>query len=376
MKESYKLFLLFYMAMINTGAYSQNILQASCNGLRHDDILHKQNIGIDTKDIGGDSFVLDLSNAELDDKRIAQSIQPVALSDTVYSLESGNRTYFLQRNDSVLLTRYENNLEYADYDMPEVRFKFPMGKGDAVSGHFHGLGMYCDKVAMRRFGSYVTKAESSGNVILPDGTVLSNCLCLHTVRNVAFITYSADSIHAALPVFNADSIINHLASFPSQRREEAYLIYAIGYRYPIIEVCDIYDGTTRLSHTAYYNSPDGQAMLYDRENENIRTAVAGNSNNEGTNNSQDAGTPKYHVSQDTGTQTLSITMGNSSGATVTADLIICDIQGTVYKRHSVTFTSGEHKTTELSYSGLRRGEYALHIFCSDGNDYSEKFIVR
>ena len=171
-----------------------------------------------------------------------QSFHPVAFSDTLYSLESGNRTYFLQHNDSVLFVRNENNLEYVDYDMPEVRLRFPVKKGDVMAGYFHGLGMYCDKVAMRKFGNYTTKAANSGSVILPDSKVLSNCLCLHTVRSVSFITCSADSMHAALPAFTPDSITNHIFSRPPSRREETYHIYAEGYRYPIIEINDVYDG--------------------------------------------------------------------------------------------------------------------------------------
>ena len=372
----YKLFLLFNACMLCAGAHAQHVLRTSSNGLRQDDILQKQLIDLDSKTVSCDSFVVNLDEMEIDGKEMVQSFHPVAFSDTLYSLESGNRTYFLQHNDSVLFVRNENNLEYVDYDMPEVRLRFPVKKGDVMAGYFHGLGMYCDKVAMRKFGNYTTKAAYSGSVILPDSKVLSNCLCLHTVRSVSFITCSADSMHAALPAFTPDSITNHIFSRPPSRREETYHIYAEGYRYPIIEINDVYDGDKQLAHAACYVSPEGQDMLYDPTNGNIRT-VAADKTDMGTGEDHKGASPRnYYGSQDTERQTLTVTIENTGTVTLTANLVISDFQGIVYRKQSLTCGSGERKTAEISYSGLRNGDYALRIFCSDGNDYSEKMVIR
>jgi len=372
-----KVLLLVCVFLVCASAYSQNILQAASNDLRHGDVLYKQTIEFDSGCLQHDGFVLDLNDAEFGGKKFRQSIMPVAYGDTVYSLESGSRTYFLLRNDSLLRTRDENNLEYIDYDMPEAWLRFPFKKGDAVSGYFHGVGIYCDKLVMRKFGSYFTSAVSLGKIVLPDGGVLPDCLCLHTLRNFSFITYPTDSIHAVLPVFTSDSIVARCSSLPSAVREETYRIYALGYRYPIIEISDLYDGNNCIvSHSSCYYSPVDQTMLYDMENSKTRSAMVCKTDGGEDSDDVTGNTPKYAVVHNSEEQKLTVTIDSNGSGNITAELIICDISGIVYRKQSLSCASDECQSVELSCSGLRCGEYALRIYISDGNDYSEKFFVR
>lgn len=88
---------------------------------------------------------------------------------------------------------------------------------------------------MRRYGTYKTKADALGKLVLPQGDTLRNVIRLHTERHVGTIIVPIDTMQYRIPAFTVDSIVRHLAPDTAKVREDEYRWYAEGYRYPILE---------------------------------------------------------------------------------------------------------------------------------------------
>ena len=75
---------------------------------------------------------------------------------------------------------------------------------------------------MRRYGTYKTKVDALGKLVLPQGDTLRNVIRLHTERYVGTITVPIDTMLSRIPAFTVDSIVQHLAPDTAKVREDEY----------------------------------------------------------------------------------------------------------------------------------------------------------
>ncbi|MBR0166921.1 MAG: hypothetical protein IJQ13_08605 [Prevotella sp.] len=265
------LFIIIAMAICTT-IHGQQINQSN-NSYRGDDILEKRDVSTDGPDLINKNDIWSLENAEISGKAFNQEY--TTEKDTLMLLERGNRTYYLQKAGQICIIGSENAQELIGYDMPETWLKFPIQLGDSISGYFNGTGKYCDRLFMRRFGTYLTKADAVGCIVLPGGDSLSNVLRLHTERYVSNIYAPIDTMKRQIPAFTTDSIIRYMTADTMLIREDIYRWYAEGYRYPVLEAKIVSQNEENHSEEIFYYAPEIQEQLVlDEENRNTRARLA------------------------------------------------------------------------------------------------------
>ena len=247
----------------------------------------------------------------------------------------------------------QDNLFRISYDMPEELLRFPMKQGDSISGYFNGTGLYCDLLTMRRFGTFLTKADSVGKMILPDGETLYGVMRLHTERQVNAIYADKDSM---------------------MFKEDVYRWYATGYRYPILEAKVTTLQDKPIEQLLFYCLPEEQELLASNDvNKDIRDAVAkagevAQSENEAKTRGEDDF--KYEIDQDD----HSVTIHYQTDHHEKISALLANNQGYVYQRQKRNGQK-ESGTITISTNGLRRGQYVLYLNV-DGKGYAEKINVK
>ena len=341
------------------------------NRLRGDDATVREQVQANGFDLQGKNKVWSLADMDLPSKTF--KTEYTNTGDTLTGLERGNRTYFLQTDKGISIIGTENYMEQISYDMPETWLQFPMEQGDSVCGYFNGTGKYCDRLFMRRFGTYRTKADATGKLVLPDGDTLRNVLRLHTERYVGSITAPIDTMKYKIPAFTTDSIIRHMATDTTLIKEDIYRWYADGYRYPVLEATIVSRNKQQLSGEIFYYAPEEQELLVlDEEHKKTRERLAatGTEKEDGIDSGDaDERDFTYHVSQDEGSETINISYSSEQPGKVTALLV--NSQGYVFRQTS----QSDGSPLRLSYSGLRTGQYIIGINTGT-HQFAEKFNVK
>lgn len=121
----------------------------------------------------------------------------------------------------------------------------------------------------------------------------------------------------------------------------------------------------------YYCPPEMQEQLaYDEENKQARTRLGTEEATPDVNGDTDHHDNfRYSISRDEGSGT--ITVSYSSESDVKVDALLANSLGYVYRRAS----RSDGSAITLSYSGLPRGQYIIHITAGQDH-YAEKFHVR
>ena len=373
------LFVIIAMAVCTTMSGQQ--INQSDNRYRSYDVLEKKQVSVKGFDLNSKKCVWSLEDAELSEGTYKAEYSTE--TDTLMAVERGDRTYYSQDRSSVSIIGSENFMERISYDMPETWLRFPMQLGDSVCGYFNGSGPYCERFFMRRFGTYKTKADVAGTLVLPKGDSLRNVIRLHTDRYVGTVTVPIDTMEKKIPAFTVDSIISHLVPDTAKVREDIYRWYAEGYRYPILEAKSLSYCDSLLTEEMYYCPPEMQRMLaYDEENEQIRNRLAeeerarwlASSPDYDTNNVQSRGKDgfTYGLSQDDGSGLVTIHYATNHDTQMTA--LVANGLGYVYRRADQPCAAGSGQTT-IDCSDLRRGQYIIYINV-DGERYAEKINLK
>lgn len=252
---------------------AQVTVNRECNLFRAGDVTLKKQIKYENLGRNGKSVLWDLGNIEvLNDKYRVSFKEQEAFPSRMTEIQHGTRYYYDVRNDSVLQIGFENNTTLMNYDYPEITVKYPMQYGDSISGIFHGRGLYCDKAAIRMFGTYKTSTDAFGTLILPDGDTLRNVLRVHTERIMSNLYYPVDSLENITfgRCFSADSINKYLDCGLNVYKTDIYRWYAPACRYPVVEtVKTVGEGMGNpVIVTAFYYSPSDQEFLTFDENNN------------------------------------------------------------------------------------------------------------
>ena len=343
------------------------------NHYRNGDVLEKRQVSVEGFDLNGKNGVWSLEDAELSKK--SSSTEYTAEADTMMMVERSNRTYFHLENGLVSIIGSENAQELISYDMPETWLKFPMQMGDSTSGYFNGTGRYCDHLFMRRFGTYKTKADAVGKLVLPESDTLRNVIRLHTERYVGTIVTPIDTIKTDIPVFTVDSIVTHMIPDSAKVREDIYRWYAEGYRYPVLEATTLHVGSTALSKEVFYFAPEMQEQLaLDEENKRIHKQIADQQAawNQGDNTSNSAQQPISINDVTVNGQTAVAIFKLAEDADVKG--LVCTISGMVLRQQSQHFGANTNCQMELDCSGLRKGEYVLYLN-TNGHVTSHVFVL-
>lgn len=354
--------ILIFCSIAFAGGHAQNT--AGIHTLRIDDKVEKQLVEYELNDESDMNMVWDLRDlSDLDEKHKVVYTDVYNKEQLVAGVENNALAYYEQRNDSLVSWGYENNLTKVEYDSPVLLLKTPLVYGSRHEGLFHGTYAYCERMFARIFGEYQVSVDGTGVMLLPSGDTLRHVSRVH-LRELSSLRHypelsTAKQLRAyadSLP-FNNDSVRMAMALTPAVERN-TYRWYAAGYRYPVLEVVE-----TGTMSVAYYCPPEEQLALYDEENGRVREQLATIDGKNGGDSGSEKGDgmpsamSRYDIA--VSGQTITIDYDLTEGANVKG--LVCNIQGMVFRQQSQTHGAGEHYQMQLDCTGLRRGEYVLHL---------------
>lgn len=245
------------------------------NTFRQFDQLNGKQIVCPQLMVTGTGLVWDISQREevSDEDYTVEYYGLVDESDTLIAAEEQDTRYkYGMKGDSVLIRGFENRTTLMDYDIPEAWLKFPLHHGDSIEGYFHGVGRYCDRLGMRHYGRYKTKAGGMGDLVVAEGDTLKNVICLHTERLMSAEMMPIELLDS-LVAYTQDNIDQHMVADTMLIRMDICRWYAEGYRYPVLETRMRRDGGGEqvLSEATYYFPPSAQTTISnDPDNEEVR----------------------------------------------------------------------------------------------------------
>ena len=342
------------------------------NTIYNGDSLVQRKMNLKEFDVQGKDRTWSLKGIKADKKEYRSRF--LENEGTVIGMEPCSRMTYEQTKDDLKVTATEDNLTRISYDMPEEWLHFPMKQGDSISGYFHGIGLYCGELFMRRFGTYQTKADSTGKLILPNGETLNGIMRLHTERSISAVYANKDTLRKEVPTYTVDSIIKRMATDTLMLHEDHYRWYAAGYRYPIVEAKVITLKDKPIEELLFYCLPEEQERLASNEvNKAVREAVArAEEESLAGDEAKTRGVDgfSYEISQND----YSVTVRYQADHYEKITALLTNNQGIVYQRLEKTGLAGSGQI-EFNTSGLRRGQYIIYLNV-DGMGYAEKFSVK
>jgi len=345
------------------------------HGFRAGDELNRQVVSTSSAMTSGKDVVWDLQELELlenDYKTRYAGAETAPWLVAGYEKLTGHQ--YLSNEDGVYLLARCSTTSQMTYDIPEQVQCFSMHYGDSIMGIYGGTGSYGDKLFVREYGSYHTKMDATGCIILPDGDTLRHVSRVVTDRLVYAEVALSDSMQMvygdSIPVYTEDSIRCHIATdVPMQRvREERW--YAAGYRYPILErvVCRAASDGNIISRSVLYYPPSAQEaqLPYDEENEAIRNLIARGEYHDETDSDANApdsseAEPVIHYTLIQNAEARTVTISYDLDASATVRCVLADSKGVVYRTAEQTNAAGTGYSLALSYSGLPHGQYVVYI---------------
>lgn len=202
------------LVITSVQAQSSHRLTTSRNAYRAADKLTKQQVEYKDPGITGQGLVWDFSMVQPinEDYQLKYFIPDSTQMNRLCGQEHNTRYYYLQRNDSLWATGFENATTYMQYAAPELKLRFPFVYGDTLYSSFEGNGQYCHRIQLAVKGYTRIVADAEGDLILPNNERVKKALRVRTLRH--YTETGKDSVEMTL---------------------DTYSWYAAGIRYPVFE---------------------------------------------------------------------------------------------------------------------------------------------
>ena len=368
------LFLLCMSLLLPSFSYGQTVLTLAGNGFRDCDSLVMRRVGGVSPGPAGRYTVWDFSDADTGRKHILQYIQ---YDDTISAYDSGTSWFTVLRNDTLLLTGYENRHTLVEYDGPLPLLRYPFSYGDSIRGSFHGMGVWCDRTYMRVWGDGVTRADGEGTLILTAGDTLRHVLRLHSIRRTWHTAYDSVRTWHRLREVTRQETKEGLALETTRTASvvsETYTWYAPGWRYPVLRMENATDGIGSATLAVIYPPESQQDLDYDMENALLRQQQ-GMDGGQGQLIGQDDTfnvMSNHTIVYNSSANTITVSFTLSRPATVS--LLLSDAAGVVWRSVAQSYDGGGSYSLSLSCAGLPHGQYALRVTCGT-EVITEKFNV-
>jgi hypothetical protein len=346
MKKMKNLKLLYVLSFcFPTSLFSQTTDVTTLNRFRAGDEIIKQQMEYVSPGAAGRDIVWDFSRLNTIDDYYSLIYYNPTEEDTAHIVgwEHQTQYFYEQRNDSILMTGYNNRSVEMTFVYPELQMRFPLHYGDTLSAAFHGNGLYFQEMEMIASGRTHIKADATGTLIVPGQDTLKNVVRVKRLR-----------VYDNIGVENASM------------RLETYNWYAPGYRYPVFEsvrstIITENVEKTDYSTAFYFPIAHMESLADDPENEAIRENIK-----------QDQGVLlSCHVAPNPVDSNCTLSFELSVNAQVSIRL--CNIVGfpiSVAQQQQI-LPAGQHEKN-ISMSGLQKGNYVLYI---QTNNYVTKQIV-
>lgn len=332
------------LLLIASKVHSQQFFTRESNLFRDGDILIYEKIHADS--------IWDLYHSQPTNEKYLDTYVCNG-TDSIVRIFRRSRSQYQNKDDSLLLVGYEDNLRAFHYCQPRLELHYPFLMHLQQDGSFKADVMYCNRINMNLDGTCNSRTRYIPYLLLPSGDTLKNTILISSELKYQLHDSTMDTI--CYHRHDSTSIIC---------LERVQRVFALGFRYPIVtkyEVAD-YDSPQRIiSSTTYYCDPDFQRYnITDDPNTIIRTNVE-NSNLDICKDrwkKQDNDISRF-VKNESGSGKVSISF--MADEPVTGMLILSDAPGRVYRTESFSGGTGEQVNASVNYAGLRKGAYVLHV---------------
>lgn len=241
-----KIVFIFISIAISISSVANTALSKGLNNPRQGDKISMYQIP--TMINLNDSLVIDLSTTGLGkDYKIAYNDYKDTLLICTQNREA---EVFSFSGDSIMLISHRKPGLVLDYIIPEVYAKYPLNKGENITGLFFAEGIRAMRDYARISGRYTIMADNdSYTIITPEADTISDLFHTKYIRHGSTLIGSDFSCSYKLgdsSVILPDSIMWHLENDSITHKIERHCLYARGYRYPILE--------TRLHKVLYHDT--------------------------------------------------------------------------------------------------------------------------
>ena len=372
MKKVKKRSLLLLLLCIPCLSPAQSQLKSALNLPRAGDGIFKQQVEYKDPGRSGENVLWDFSrlNVENDEYELQYSSLP---DSVIVGTEHHTRYYYSLSGDSLLCHGYENGNTIMTYSRPELQMKFPVYYKDSTFCFYNGNGKYCDQLNISAMGTFTTKSDAYGMMILPGGDTLKNVIRMHTRKRIAEETkplrqpvplwMQEEDIENLERVPSTDSINYRLANDTVLLEVETYRWYAAGYRYPVFETVKSITkkrGKEReIYNTAFFYPPQAHYYLEDDEENQkiIETQNHGKKDNPLTEG-------KYNVFPNPVSTTLEVEIFIPVGAKIKIQVRSVANKSVYINENKGKFAAGSHRF-QFNVSKLPQGFYIVNIWADN-----------
>ena len=350
------------------GLCAQSQLTREHNSMRIGDAVKMYKIQTDD--------VWNLANAKKSHDAAYASIEDFK-ADSVTFLFNGTRKYYVLHSDSLLYLGAENPLQIDSFYIPEVSCVFPMRLKGRHDGVFACYTDYCDKMRFHKYGTYTAEADTVGTLILPDESAVRNVMQIRRTRR--YMYERIDTVTAAgLPAYGAAEILLKQGAGAGIYTEVERQLYAKGHRYPIVWDCVLRnpDGEVCKRETYYKPVDDDEGLNLDEANVKARSQAGEEGDDAGGGSGFQM---SAFVRKNAETKEILFDCGRYASSYPTdgkerCKMLLSDIRGFACRLREFALDASAQGEVGVSYAGLRRGHYVMHLTIAD-QTYTENFII-
>lgn len=371
-------FIITFMASTAFDSFAY-ALYKDLNGYRAGDNLGMYRISSTPNYAFQDTSLYDFSSCTIGEKH---TIKYAVYKDSLISAyESRSVTLYDMRSDTIISVAFRKPGLNMNYARPEMTMIYPLESGKSASGYFFSEGKDGTLEYVRHAGKNMVSAMSeTATIITPDKDTINDILVVTYIRNATTIM-SQDFSKSYLrnhntEILSNDSIEKHLTTDSISHCIMRRSWYALGYRYPIIDIrqYNVYHHgkVTDTTTIALYYSRDSQEneIANDPENETIRSIL------------------KY-PSVDNKNQVMDIQAKSMAGNlfkinTINSEIDISSDDNMKQKSVENTLHVAEscdlyprvvHNSTILSYSTTAGNDAEIYIYTASGSLMWQKTIA-
>lgn len=343
--------------LLSVTAFSQTV-DSTHNALRDGDCLVQYELHHNLNSTSGDGILWDLSQQKTFQSRSLKITRRTDNSNGVAVSDRLSSSYYRLCDDSLLYDGFESNLAKVDYHGGIPVMVFPMHYGDSLTHVYDGSGSYSDDWMIETVGNSKSEIDAKGTLITPESDTIHNVLRLHVSR------------HSHEKILSKSKTERDVQS--SQVREDDYLWYAPGYRYPVLHANTYTVEGDSVASLWYIPLFEQEILPEDNDNLTIRQTDILNKPHEETEEGGAESLLHYTLRNNRGDKRVTILYDQFVGGSVT--FILSDVRGTVYSSNCQNHDAGTGYSAEVSLAGLRNGNYVIYI-CMDGQRFAEKILV-
>lgn len=300
----------------------------------------------------GDGQVIDLRKCKVDAVKKTEKFiaLPDSLSGTLCLVDNGTLSYFSIVQDTLCSLGFENSQMNIKYIKNVPVLIYPLTASSTLESPIMGEG-YCGEIPVKCSGQSISHVESLQKLVSTQGDVYPHPLLVSRKDTLSFSFGRRGQV---------------VRKVCRQFRD----VYVSGFRYPVVREYEYREeGGDTLSQCFYYPIAEQTIAHQLVKSETVADVPVSDDVTKSFSNHLIT----YQFTNNESRKTVSICYSSESAYKLS--LVLSSVSGIVYRFMYKDCKAGEQNTIELSYDGLRSGQYAVSIIAGEER-HSETFHVK